>query len=151
MWRWLKRDEDGQSLVELTVVSVVLILTVVIVFEAGVVFSSYITLLNASREGAMYASSHPELVTLATTDDVYQKYEGVINAEARLRLFINDEHVLHVNRPQVGSTVSFGSPITVSVSYDCYTFTSGLSLPFFGRFGLPPYWPISAWTVMPIR
>ena len=151
MWRWLKRNESGQGFVEVSIISVLLILTVVIVFEAGLVFSSYITILNASREGAVYASSHPDLVTLDTSDDVYQKYEGVIKAEARLRLFMNDDHVLHVSRPQVGSSVSFGSPITVSVSYDCYTFTSGLSLPFFGRFGLPPYWPIKAWTVMPIR
>jgi hypothetical protein len=149
MLSWLKRDEGGQSFVEVSVVSVMLILIVVIVFESGLVFSSYIVLLNASREGAMYASSHPDLVTLVTTDDTYQKYEGVVKAEARLRLFTDN---LTVNRPVlVNGTSNFGDPIKVQANYSCYTFTSGIQLPFFGRFGLPPYWPISAWTIMPIR
>ncbi len=149
MWRWLKQHEGGQSFVEVSVVSVLLILIVVVVFESGLVFSSYIVLLNASREGAVYASSHPNLVTIDTSDEVYQKYEGVIKAEARLRVFTTN---LTVNRPVlVNGTSSFGDPIKVQVDYRCYTFTSGLSLPFFGRFGLPPYWPISAYTIMPIR
>jgi hypothetical protein len=149
MWRWLKRDEGGQSFVEVSVVSVMLILIVVIVFEMGLVFSSYIVLLNASREGAMYASSHPELVTLAHTDPDYVKYEGVVKAEARLRLFT--DNLTMYSPTLVNGTSNFGDPIKVQVDYRCVTFTSTITLPFFGRFGLPPYWPISAWTIMPIR
>jgi hypothetical protein len=41
--------------------------------------------------------------------------------------------------------------LRVRVTYNVRTFTSTISLPFFGRMGLPSYWPISAWTVMPAR
>lgn len=148
MVRWLKR-ENGQSFVEVSVVSVLLILIVVIVFESGLVFSSYIALLNASREGAMYASSHPALVTADTASADYVTYEGIIKADARLRLYTD---YLTVDRPElVNGTSRFGDPILVRCNYEVHTFTSGIRLPFFERFGMPDYWPLSAWTIMPIR
>lgn len=148
MLRWLNR-ESGQSLVEVSVVSVFLILIVIIVFESGLVFSSYIALLNASREGAVYASSHPGLATDDTSSSDYQSYEGIIKAEARLRLYTD---YLTIDRPElVEGTSDFGDPIKVRINYQVHTFTSGIRLPFFERFGLPNYWPVSAWTIMPIR
>ena len=152
MLRWLRRDERGQSFVEVTVVSVFLILLVVMIFEAGVMFSSYMALLNASREGAMYASAHLALLTLPTTDSKYAIYtENVVKAEVQMGNMLQPQY-LTIQRPVlVNGTSSFGDPIKVQVNYELHTFTSGISLPFFGRFGLPPYWPLSAWTIMPIR
>ena len=161
MLHWLKRNERGQSLVEVSVVSALLIMIVVVVFEVGVVFSSYIALLNASREGAIFASSHPQVLSVAAanrpTDPRYQEYLGRVKAEARLSVVTDDcathpsPPCLTVLPPQFRAGWISGDAVTVTVSYSCTTFTSGLQLPFFGRFGRPHYWPISAWTVAPIQ
>lgn len=155
MLRWLKRDERGQSLVEVAAVSVFLILLSLMIFETGVMFASYVALLNASREGAVYASSHPELVSTAKTPDDSAEYliytESIVKAETRLGNLV-DPTKLTVYRPVlVDGTSGFGDPIKVQVDYRLTTFTSTMHFPFFGRFGLPNYWPMSVSTTMPIR
>ena len=154
MWRWIKRNEEGQSLVEVSVVSIFLILIGLMIFEAGVTFSSYIALLNASREGARYASAHPELCDPNKTPEESSAYvhftEDVVKAEVQLGHML-DAARLTVQRPVlVDGTSAPGDPMRVQVDYQLHTFTSTISLPFFGRFGLPNYWPLRAWTIMPI-
>lgn len=152
------REEKGQSLVEVSAGLVFLLLIAIIVFEAGIVFSSYIALLNAAREGAMFASSHswldPDDTNPAHIED-YQKYERLIKNEARnggltdmKRLIINPP--VSVDKDGNGK-IEPGEPIEVSVQYQVVTFTSTISLPYFGRLGLPNYWPVTAKVVMPIR
>ena len=53
--------EKGQSMLEMTVGLVFLVLIVLVLFEMAVLFYSYIALLNASREGAVYAATHPTM------------------------------------------------------------------------------------------
>lgn len=152
MWTWIRRSERGQSIVEVSVVSIFLILLVIVVFEAGVTFASYMALLNASREGALYASAHPELVTLPEDDARYVVFtENVVKGEIQAGNMLDADR-LTIERPiLVEGTSSSGDPIMVRLHYQLYTFTSGIRLPFLGRFGLPDYWPLSAWTIMPIR
>ncbi len=155
MLRWLKRDERGQSLVEVAGVSVFLILLSLMIFETGVMFFSYVALLNASREGAIYASAHPELADPAKTPEDSQAYliytERIVKGEVRLGNLV-DPARLTIHRPVlVDGTSRFGDPIRVQVDYQLVTFTSTIRLPFFGRFGLPNYWPMSVATTMPIR
>jgi hypothetical protein len=155
MWRWLKKDESGQSIVEVAGVSIFLILLSLMIFEAGVVFASYVALLNASREGAVYASAHVELAdeTLTPEDGTeYTTYtETVVKGEVRLGNMV-DATKLTIHRPLlVDGTDGYGDPIEARVDYSLYTFSSTIRLPWLGRFGLPDYWPLSAATTMPIR
>ncbi len=154
MWGWLRRDERGQSIVEVAGVSVFLLLLGVMIFEVGVTFSSYIALLNASREGALYASEHIELCDAGKTptdSTEYINYEAVALGEVRLGHMV-DASKLTLHRPElVNGTSSIGDPIKVQIDYRLQTFTSSIELPLMGRFGLPYYWPLSAWTIMPIR
>ena len=142
-------------MVEVAGVSVFLIILSVVAFEIGVMYFSYIALLNASREGAIYASSHPELADPARTPEDSQEYlrftEGIVKGEIRLGHLV-DPARLTIHRPVlVNGTSNLGAPIMVWVDYQLVTFTSTMRLPFFGRFGLPNYWPMSASTTMPIR
>ena len=155
MWHWIKRNEEGQSLVEVSVVSIFLILLGLMIFEAGVTFASYMALLNASREGATYASAHPELVSaVAVPEDssAYVHYtENVVKGEVQMGNMLDAEK-LTVHRPVlVSGTNEPNDPIRVQVDYQLHTFSSTIHLPFFERFGLPDYWPLSAWTIMPLR
>lgn len=155
MLRWLKRDEHGQSLVEVAGVSIFLVLLSLMIFESGVMFASYVALLNASREGAVYASAHSDLVSAVKTPDDGEEYikytESIVKAEVRLGSMV-DPTKLTIHRPVlVDGTSNFGDPIRVQIDYQLVTFTSTMHLPFFGRFGLPNYWPMSVSTTMPIR
>ena len=63
-----------------------------------------------------------------------------------------DPNRLTIHRPVVVEGAgTFGDPIRVQVDYQLVTFTSTMQFPFFGRFGLPNFWPLSASTTMPIR
>ena len=154
MWYWLRRDERGQSLVEVAGVSVFLLLIGIMIFEVGVTFSSYIALLNASREGAVYASERIELCDPARTPEdstEYINYEAAALGEVRLGHMV-DASKLTLHRPEIVSgTGTYGDPIKVQVDYQLQTFSSSIELPLLGRFGLPHYWPLSASTTMPIR
>ena len=154
MWGWLRRDERGQSIVEVAGVSIFLLLLGIMIFEVGVTFSSYIALLNASREGALYASEHIELCDSSKTPEDgtdYINYEAAALGEVRLGNMV-DAEMLTLYRPElVSGTGTYGDPIKVQVDYKLKSFTSSIELPWMGRFGLPYYWPLSAWTIMPIR
>ena len=155
VWRWIKRNEEGQSLVEVSVVSIFLILLGLMIFEAGVTFASYMALLNASREGAQYASAHPELVNAGEVPDDSSEYlhytENVVKGEVQMGNML-DADKLTVHRPVLVDGRAYpNDPIRVQVEYRLYTFSSTIRLPFFGRFGLPDYWPLNAWTIMPLR
>lgn len=52
--------QEGQSLVELALLLPVLLLIMAGVLDLGRAFHAYITITNAAREGARYASLHPE-------------------------------------------------------------------------------------------
>ena len=71
--------EKGQSMLEMTVGTVFLLIVVLILFEMGMLFYSYIAVLNASREGAVYASIYP---TIQEGDPRYDRYASIVRAEA---------------------------------------------------------------------
>ena len=57
--RLLHRDEQGESLVEMALAMLLLLLLLVGVADFGRAFNNYIIITNASREGARYASHFP--------------------------------------------------------------------------------------------
>jgi hypothetical protein len=148
--------EEGQGLVELTVAVSLLAVIIVVSFEFALVFTSYIALLNSARAGARYASRHPEiLVTPKTIDDAqYDTYRASIEDEAwasgldrtNLIVTVPETKFDGLGNPIVGG----GQPVTATLHYNLTTFTSGIRLPFFGRFGLPSTYRITARASFPI-
>jgi Flp pilus assembly protein TadG len=56
MWRWLRRGERGQSLVEFAMVVPILLLLVFAIIDFGRLLMNQVTLTNAVREGARIAA-----------------------------------------------------------------------------------------------
>ena len=165
---------SGQSMVEVAVTLPFLILIVIALIEMGIVFASYISLVNATREGAVFASMYPQLSTPPKYGtDVYYgtgggispsltiSYEYTTRIQNEILAVTNtlrtgqliDQENLTMPPPVIDPTcgINQGCPITVTVSYQVHTFTSDVSLPYFGRFGLPNYYLLSYTMGMPIR
>jgi hypothetical protein len=143
--------EDGQSMLEMTVGTVFLLLIVLILFEMAMLFYSYIAVLNASREGALFASSHPELA-IDEDGPYYDTYLEITRAEANAAGLVADETFLVIDRPELleGSADPL-DPIMVTVHYQLINPTQGIVLPILGRMGLFQSAWMSAATRMPIR
>jgi Flp pilus assembly protein TadG len=185
--RSIREMQNGQSMVEVAVALPFLMLIVVALVEMGIVFASYLSLVNATREGAIFASMHPELVSTqcgstpyptctlnaakdtapfgssgTTSTTVWSEYNNrvsnevfVVLGEALERGQLLDQDVLLVYRPvadpSCSATLGPGCTITVTVNYQIHTLTSGISLPGFGRMGLPNNYQINYSMVTPIR
>jgi hypothetical protein len=143
-----RKKEEGQGLLEAAVAFLFLLLILIIMFEASVLFASYIALLNTSVQGAIYAAGYPAMQS-DPADEHYVQYESIIRAEALAgKLSWEDVTVLP---PQLPANVQPGEPITVTVRYELTTFSSQVVFPMFGRLGLPDRYTISAHTAVPIR
>lgn len=140
--------ESGQSMLEMTVGMVFLVLVVLILFEMAVLFYSYIALLNASREGAVFAATHP---TMVPGDSTYERYETITTAEAVEGGLVTDPEFFEIHSPETPYGVDPLDPIIVRVSYQLVNPTSGIILPFLGRMGLMESAWMTAKTEMPIQ
>jgi len=142
------RGEEGQGLLEAAVAFLFLLLILLVMFEMAVVFASYISLLNTSVQGAIYAAGHTNMED-DPPDENYLQYISIIQAECLAGgLSWTD---VRVNPPQLPANVVPGEPLTVTVDYTLTTFASEVVFPMFGRFGLPTRYMISARTSVPIR
>lgn len=70
LWRLLRRHDRtrrsrGQSLVELAVIMPIFLLLIAAAIDLGRMFSAYIAIVNASKEGALYGAAHPLCDTAA--------------------------------------------------------------------------------------
>ena len=142
------RRERGQSMLEMTVGLVFLVIIVLILFEMAVLFYSYIALLNASREGAVFAATHP---TLVPGDSEYERFEAITTAEAVEGGLDTDPEFFEIHPPETPYGVAPLEPIIVRVSYQLVNPTSGIILPFMGRMGLFQSAWMTASTEMPIQ
>ena len=140
------KGEGGQSMLEMTVGLVFLVLVILILFEMAMLFYSYIAVLNASREGAVFASIYPEM-----TDGQYERYESITTAEAEVAGLNTGPEFFVIDPPETPDGPDALNPVIVRVHYQLINPTQGIFLPFLGRMGLFR----SAWmtgrTEMPIR
>ncbi len=127
------------------------------VIELAQAFTVYIGMINAAREGAVYASLHPELrneadLTSCSIDqDICTNYVDRVKAEA-IALGLDVDDNLTIMPPTIRSGDSgINCPITTTVAYSLTTFTSNMNLPLVGRFGLPNSYLIQYGVSMPIR
>jgi hypothetical protein len=125
---------------------VFLLLIVLILFEMAMLFYSYIAILNASREGAVYASLYP-----AMTEYQRQRYESIASAEAQAAGLNTDPEFFIVDPPEAPAGTGPLNPVIVRVHYQLLNPSQGVVLPILARMGLFE----SAWmtgiTEMPIR
>lgn len=143
--------EEGQGLLEMTVGLIFLMGIVLILFEMAMLFYSYIALLNASREGAVYASIHPEVIDTGAA--TYDRFYEITSAEANAAGLITDTTYFQVLTPWIDTSCGTDPlcPITVRVRYEVINPTQGIILPILGRMGLFQSAWMQAETEMPIR
>lgn len=108
--KWFK-NEKGQSFVEFALILPVLLIIVMGIFEFGLMFNAYITISNASREGARLGS-------LGGTDiEVTQRVETTAS-------HLNSANMTVTITP---SSRSRGDMLTVLVEYDYSLITPVIS------------------------
>lgn len=139
------RGEEGQSMLEMTVGVIFLLLVVLVLFEMAMLFYSYIAALNASREGAVFASLYPDL---REGDTLYGRYVSIINAEAEAAGLNTDYLTVYPPDAPVNEPLY---PVIVKVDYELLNPTQGVFLPILGRMGLFQSAKMTAKTEMPIR
>jgi Flp pilus assembly protein TadG len=154
--------EHGQSVVEVAITLPFLLLIILALVQMGILFASYVALVNAAREGAIYASMHPELSDAVKTPDgsaTWEEYQNRVLNEVSIAVgsqlyegqLVTTQYPLTADRPAVGSTcTTVGCPITSTVHYNFQTFLNGMSVPGFD-FALPKSYQINYSLSMPIR
>jgi hypothetical protein len=146
-------------MLEMTFGLVFLVIIILILFEMAMLFYSYIALLNASREGAVYASLYPD-IAMAENDPNppppdplhYAQYESIVATEAQAAGLNTDPTVFEIERPRIHDGMENPlDPVWVQVTYQVINPTQGIVLPLLGRMGLLRGAWMTARTEMPIR
>ncbi|MDW8101722.1 MAG: hypothetical protein RMK30_02450 [Anaerolineae bacterium] len=151
-----RSKEGGQSLLEFTAGAAFLLLSLLVLFEFAIIFFAYLNVLSAARAGCLYASGRPDWLRRVqqpgynpALDPDYQQYYTRIYYEAQGAGL--DTRNLRIHLPEMDQGVGAGKPVKVKVDYELSTFFSTVELPWFGRFGLPNRYRITAQVTMPIR
>ncbi len=163
VYNWIKRTgqsrEQGQSLVELAICTILLMFLLIGSFEMAQAFRAYIAVVNASREGADYAAMYTQLSDAAKTPIQTSCDPGVTWCSYRDRVsgeieaaYLDSTYptLLDIARP-VAPNLGANCPIKVTVTYKLHTFTSQMRLPIVDRMGLPDYYTLVSTVEMPIR
>jgi Flp pilus assembly protein TadG len=100
----LKKDQRGQSLVEVALAMPVLLLVLAGILDVGRAYFTYVALSDAAAEGAAFAAVHP-LDTVQIVERAADASNGLVMLEADMVSVI------------VGD-LNPGKPITVAIEYD---------------------------------
>lgn len=135
----ISRKEKGQGLVELAIILPLLLIILLGTIDFGRVFYAYVTITNASREGARYGSLYPTRIDPGCVDPDCVEF-----------------HVIQ----EVANTITIDRTDNITVTSDTETFTVTVEITFTTLFfGNLPYirdwlsggaFPIRAQTAMPI-
>ena len=139
--KYQELNEYGQSLTELALVMVFLLLMLAGVVDIGRVFITYIEMRDAAQEGALYASlglvtenSNPSVPRVVTCnpDPLYPNYpdvESVIRTSStNIMRYIDEGTVTVTCNPDPFTPYCAGNPIEVTVTYNNFP----LVMPFLG-------------------
>lgn len=105
-------DQQGQSLVEMAILMVVLLLIMAGVLDLGRMYFTYLALQNAAGEGAAYGAINPEWVDSSDNADPNNITYRVRNESTGNLIDWSSTNIV-VDVP----TVEGGEPITVTVTY----------------------------------
>ena len=100
----LKKNEKGQSLVEVALAMPILILIMAGILDVGRAYFTYVSLSDAAAEGAAYAANHP-----SHTTEIRERA-----ADASNGLVVLGPEMVSVDY----ASLTAGWPITVSVEYE---------------------------------
>ena len=105
------KNQRGQSLVELALSMMVILMLLAGAINFGVGFFSYVAIRDAAQEGALYGSIDP-------TGNI----EGRVRSSSARPVDLADTTAVQVNISIQGSACAGGNPpnlLTVVVTYDC--------------------------------
>lgn len=117
------KSERGQSLVELAVVIVIMLILLAGVIDLGRVVFEYMTMADAAQEGAVYASMYPVYCDQAV-DRVYSNLSNPDRTEVSVTININGTECASAS----ASDACAGNDVYVLVSQPNYE----LVMPFIG-------------------
>ena len=100
----LRRDQKGQSLVEISLAMPVLLLILVGILDLGRAYFTFVSLADAAGEGAAYAAIYP-----TQTQNILNR-----TADASTGMVVLSTDMITVTH----GLLDFGAPITVTVEYD---------------------------------
>ena len=135
----IKINERGQSMVELALSFMVLLIFLAGVIDLGRALFAFMAIRDAAQEGASYGSINPTSATLIT-----QRVRGSSNFPVDL----NDPNV--VVTPTVTGAACSGGTITVSVVYNNFPLVFPLSNVLFGASGLTLRAAVSDTILLPL-
>ena len=109
----IKRSERGQSLVELAISLLVILMLLLGAFDFGVALFSYVTMRDAAQDGALYGSIEP-------TDEAGIRYRAIAAASDIIVIDPDDITISYNHTACEGSTPVGGNPdphtITVAIT-----------------------------------
>jgi hypothetical protein len=116
------RSEKGQSLVELTISLVIIIMLLIGVVDFGLAFFSWVAIRDASQEGAIYGAicpGYPAMIEgrVRSTSATPVNLEDV----SRVRVFIAP--IMDPNAPASGPLGGPGTPVTVLIEFEYQSLT----------------------------
>jgi Flp pilus assembly protein TadG len=109
----LKKDQKGQSLVEVALTMPILILVLVGILDLGRAYFTFIALSDAAAEGAAYAAIHPTDTTQIVARAV-DSSTGLVTFEPSMVKVTANE-------------ITAGNPITVTIEYEYQILTPLMS------------------------
>lgn len=127
------RSENGQSMVELALSFVVLLLLLMGVVDLGRAYFAYMALRDAAQEGASYGSIYP--VTLAgglNTTGIVNRVRYSSTSPVNLQ-----DTAITVNVTLIGSKVCYGNGLRVDVIWTDFPLIFPFWDTFFGRSTIP--------------
>ena len=156
-----KHASPGQNTVEMAVVLPFVLFLIIALFEMGQVFFGYIALVNAARDGSIFASLNPDLSTVCPNPIPQVGSSGFLGMDQMCKDYVDhvsadviaatlDSRSLTLGRPSAPS-ITINQPITVTLTYKLKTFTTSMSMPLFDRMGLPNEYTLNYSMAMPIR
>lgn len=146
------KGQEGQAMLEFTICIIFLLLVTVALFEFSMVFYSYMSLLNAAREGAVFASIWPDVVD-GSGSEHWDEYVERVSTEVEAAGLVTTAPTLDIvtptrTNPPCNDDVC---SVTCLLNYEVMNETQGLFLPLMGRLGLFQTLIITTRVEMPIR
>ncbi|MCB0193118.1 MAG: pilus assembly protein [Anaerolineae bacterium] len=125
--KWLPREEKGQSLVELVIVTPLLIFLMIGVFEVGWVLRGYLVLVNVNREITRYAirPGYMNFSTQTNIDDSWQRIREWVDTAVTGQLPLNFETTdVDDDDPDVGNATLIISHLVADTGFPCEDFSN---------------------------
>lgn len=108
------RHASGQALIEFALFLTIIFFIIVGVFDLGRAFYAAIVIENASREGARYATKHPDEYNV---DEINNIKQAAMQEANNTGIVITLSNVVVICSDSDGNGCDPGLPVTVTVTY----------------------------------